>query len=36
MNVLNKEGTMSDKEWEAVGLYMVFAFQKIKNESSSP
>lgn len=28
MGCFNREGTMSDDEWEATGIYMCFAFQK--------
>lgn len=28
MNVLNAEGTVSNDEWEAIGLYDCFAFRK--------
>ncbi|KAJ3117752.1 mRNA cap guanine-N7 methyltransferase [Phlyctochytrium bullatum] len=29
MNVLDENGTISEAEWEAIGLYMAFAFQKV-------
>lgn len=28
MKVLNDHNTISDEEWEAIGLYSAFAFQK--------
>lgn len=29
MRVFNQEGTISKEEWEAIGIYCVFAFEKI-------
>lgn len=29
MRVLNSEGTISPDEWEAIGVYCMFAFRKI-------
>lgn len=28
LNILNNEGTVTDDEWEAIGMYKVFAFRK--------
>jgi len=38
INALNEEGTISQDEWDALGIYMVFVFRKrlIPNQASIP
>ena len=36
LDVLDENGTFSDEEWEAIGVYKVFAFRKVGGKAPPP